>query len=73
MKRPTNMTLSREFLPEFDRYLHKAGLNRSQYIDNIIIKDVTYLNSIINENTNPREIKQIVINYFRGKIGEGEQ
>ena len=66
MKQHIALTMDGKYLDKFDKYLHTVGLTRSGYFNEIMIKDVSYLNSLIDRKTNPVEIKQTIVNYFIG-------
>ena len=66
MKQHIALTMDGDHLDKFDKYLHTVGLTRSGYFNEIMIKDVSCLNFLIDGKTNPVEIKQTIVNYFRG-------
>lgn len=65
MKQHIGITVDGEYIAKFDEYIGEAGLSKSGYLNGIIIKDVSYLNSVIDGKNNPNEIKQMIVNYFR--------
>ncbi len=73
MKTRTQMTLSPNFLRQIDEYINIAGLSRSGYIENCMSHDILSVRKLLNDPENNNEKDIIILNYFRGKIGEGEQ
>lgn len=75
MKTRTQMTLSPNFLRQIDELLEIAGLTRSGYVENCMSNDIISIRKLLNDPEVMRNYDNkntIILNYFRGRIGEGE-
>lgn len=74
MKTRTQMTLNPKFLSQIDEFLGISGLTRSSYVENCMYNDIISVRKLLNDPEIMRNYDNkntIILNYFRGKIGEG--